>query len=348
MKHIYSHRNPKQKTCAVVRYGALGDAIQMSSVLPGIKAEGYRIVAYVVPIGYEALKHDPHIDEFVVQDVDAIPNELLGEFWTYLEKKYDKFVNLCESVESTLLTMPGNMSFTWSHQMRHKHLNKNYLEFAHDIAGVPMPSRPKFYQTDGEAEWARREYASMGGIVIAWVLAGSGIHKTWPYVDEVMIDVMTRNPEVRIAFLGGADDSILEAGWEKEPRVFRRCGAWHIRQTLSFAKTADLVIGPETGILNAVAIEPVDKIVLLSHSSKENLTRDWVNTTSLTPRNTSCYPCHKLHQNKDGFKYCRESHIKGIAACQADIPPQDMIEAINKVLEKKNGKANRQEEKLAA
>jgi hypothetical protein len=60
------------------------------------------------------------------------------------------------------------------------------------------------------------------------------------------------------------------------------------------AKECDIVIGPETGVLSAVAMEPMKKIVFLSHSSVENLTRDWVNTVSLYSKNTPCYPCHKL------------------------------------------------------
>lgn len=330
MHHLYSHKNPKPaKTAAVLRWGAYGDALQAASILPWLKEQGYHITFYTVPHSHDILKHDPHIDRFVVQDVDQIENHRLGDFCAYTAKKYDKFINLSESVERTLLAMPGNVNHTWSHEMRHKHLNKNYIEFVHDIAGVPMPCRTKFYATQEEKSWARSEYERIGGKVILWVLSGSGIHKVWPHVDNAMDAVFRAHRDARIVLVGDKDCQALEAGWENTPQVHRRSGKWSMRQTMAFAQICDLVVGPETGVLNAVSMEPVEKIVILSHSSVENLTRDWVNCVSLTPQNTSCYPCHKLHAVQDGFKYCRQHEKSGIAACQMDIPARDMVSAIN-------------------
>jgi hypothetical protein len=51
-----------------------------------------------------------------------------------------------------------------------------------------------------------------------------------------------------------------------------------VRETLALAQQMDLVIGPETGVLNAVCYEAMPKVAMLSHSSWENLTRHWVNT----------------------------------------------------------------------
>ena len=300
--------------------------MQATSILPALKDRGYHITFYTTPALHEVLRTDPHVDAFVVQDVDLIPNEQLGDFWRATAKKYDKFVNLSESVERTLLAMPGNMNHTWSHEMRHKHLNKNYMEFVHDIAGVPMPARIRFHATDSETEWARKEKGD--GFVILWVLSGSAVHKVWPYQDEAIDKVLQRYPEARFVLVGDADCKVLEVGWGKVERVRCRSGEWSIRQTLAFAQVADLVIGPETGVMNGVSMWPVEKIVLLSHSSVQNLTRDWVNCTSLYPIDTKCYPCHKLHLMQDGFKYCNE--VDGVARCQADIPAKMMLDAIDK------------------
>ena len=202
--HLYSHRNPKPaKTCAVCRYGATGDVLQATSILPALKEQGYHITFFTTPALHEIIKTDPHIDAFVIQETDHIPNHQLGEFWAAMAKKYDKFVNLSESVERTLLAMPGNMNHTWPHEMRHKHLNKNYVSFVHDIAGVPMPSRMKFYPTSEETEWARKEKGE--GKVILWVLSGSAVHKTWPYLDVTMDAVLRNNPEARFVLVGDKD-----------------------------------------------------------------------------------------------------------------------------------------------
>jgi ADP-heptose:LPS heptosyltransferase len=326
--HVYSHRNPKpEKTCGVVRYGALGDVLQASSVFPGLRAQGYHLTFYTTPLGYEVTKLDPYVNRFVVQEVDIIPNHELGSFWDSLEKKHDKFVNLSESVERTLLAMPGNTNFKWSPEMRHKHLNKNYMEFVHDMAGVPMPCRLKFHASLEEKEWAANREA-----FILWVLSGSAIHKVWPYMDVVMDRVLRKYEGIRFILVGDEGCKKLQEGWEDHPRVSLMAGELSIRQTLALAQVAELVVGPETGVLNAVSMEDVPKIVFLSHSSEENLTKHWVNTTSLHA-NTSCYPCHRLHMVQDGFKHCNESKvIPGIAACQADLLPGVVEDAIHKII----------------
>ena len=78
-KHKFSWKNPRpEKTVAVVRYGAIGDNIQASSILPWLKEQGYHVTFYCQSgQGHEAIKHDPHIDRFIIQDKDAVPPQFL-------------------------------------------------------------------------------------------------------------------------------------------------------------------------------------------------------------------------------------------------------------------------------
>ena len=46
--------------------------------------------------------------------------------------------------------------------------------------------------------------------------------------------------------------------------------------------------------MNAVAHYDVPKICLLSHSSPNNLTKNWKNTMTLSP-DVPCHPCHQMH-----------------------------------------------------
>lgn len=104
-------------------------------------------------------------------------------------------------------------------------------------------------------------------------------------------------------------------------------------------------MGSETGVMNAIAMEEMPKIVFLSHSTVENLTRDWVNTHSLSSERTVCQgrgnneapACHQLHF---GWAKCTEAPApagteelhkrkgSGVAQCQADIDPQDAYKII--------------------
>jgi ADP-heptose:LPS heptosyltransferase len=324
----FSFQNPKPtKTCAVLRYGAFGDAIQATSILPWLKQQGYHITMYCVPASWEVIKHDPHIDEAVLQDEEDVPNHELGSYWDYISKKYDRFINLSESIERSLLTMPGTTSHRWPHAMRHKYLNHNYLEFTHDIAEVPLPSRIKFYATQDERNLALERKDELGGKVVLWVLSGSAVHKVWPYMDVVIDKILSADARARFVLVGDVASKMLQEGWEGTWQVLSRAGEWSVRETMAFAQVADLVVGPETGVMNAVALERVPKIVTLSHSSVENLTRSWINTVSLVPLNTPCYPCHRIHFN---FTHCVER--EGMAACQLDIPAEKMIAAIRDVL----------------
>ena len=324
------------KTCGLVRYGAFGDLLQASSVFAGLKAQGYHLTLYTSPPGDEIVKTDPNIDAFYLQDKDQVPNHLLGEYWAYHKTKYDKWVNLSESVEGSFLALPGRTMHFWPPKLRHELLNRNYLEMQCDLAGTENKYPMRFYSTEDERAWAKKQRAKMGDFVIGWALAGSSVHKTWSGLDPAVAAIMLDFPQVHICFMGGESARILEQGWEKEPRVHRRSGAWSIRQSLAFMTECDMAIGPETGLMNAASYLPYPKVVFLSHSTDENLTRDWVNTHVLASESTVCPgrganeapACHQLHY---GWEHCKKTE-SGTAQCMDDITQEQAYRVIWHVL----------------
>lgn len=334
--HNYTCNNQKPAlTVALVRYGAFGDVIQTASIAGALKAQGYHVTFYCETRGYEIAKSDPNFDSFIIQDKDQVPNLRLGDYWGWEKKKYDKWVNLSESVEGTLLALPDRIQGSWTNAMRHKYMNLNYLEFMHDVSDTQykwFKEYQRFVPTEDETKWAKEEKEKHKGVVIMWALAGSAVHKVWPYIDITFARLLSVTDAV-IYTVGDKMARNLESGWEKEDRVVKKAGEWTIRQTLAFASVCDLVVGPETGVLNAVAYcKDMWKIVLLSHSSVENLTRDWYKTLSIVPLNTSCYPCHRMHYNWDNCK--REE--EGVAACQKDINPEQMWAALSHCIDEKH------------
>ena len=353
----YSHMLPKPdvKRAAVVRYGAFGDLLQASSVFAGLKQQGYHVTLFCSPPASDIVKNDPNIDEFYYQDVNQVLNTELGQFWDYHKQKYDHWVNLSESVEGSLLTIPGRPVHTFPPKVRHQMLNQNYLEVQHALAGVPHKPQVRFYPTPEEVDWAKREKAKMGGFTIVWALSGSSVHKTWPWVDNVIAPMLLEFPDVNFVTMGGPACVLLEQGWFKvkdgEPikdaagrrimvdsRVKCTSGDWDIRKTLAFCQVADLVIGPETGVLNSVADFPMPKVVLLSHSTDENLTRDWENTHVIYSNVTECPgrgkneapACHQLHYDWSHCKRAKdaEGNDMGVSQCQADIPLDHVIKVL--------------------
>lgn len=312
------------KTVCVVRYGGFGDMLQAANLFPALKREGYHVTVMTTPKGQDVIAEDPHVDAWFIQDPDQVPNHELNSFWEVISKRYTLFVNLCESVEGTLLAMPGRANHMWPKAVRDRYLDVNYLEFTSQLAGVPYTSESKFYPTNDELQRAVARLSQTGPNIV-WALAGSSCHKFYPGQDAVIANLLLTYPDCRIFLVGDDACKILEAGWEKEPRVVRLSGEMNIRDTLALAKGADAVVGCETGVLNAVAFEPNRKVVLLSHSSHENLTKHWQNTFSLAPQELACYPCHRLHYTRE---FCHEDAESGAAMCQRLIHPDDVFAAL--------------------
>lgn len=309
-----------RKTACVVRYGGFGDMIQAANILPMLKRKGYHVTVMTTPKGQDILKNDPNIDDWFIQDENQVPNAELWPFWKVISARFDKWINLCESVEGTLLAMPGRANHMWSKEMRHKYLDKNYLEFTAEIADLPYRSEGFFYPTSEEAIEANARLLD-GGMNVMFALAGSSMHKFYPHQDTVIARILINHPNVRIFLVGDDACRILEQGWQEETRVICLSGEINIRQTLALAQRVDVVVGCETGVLNAVAFEDCRKVALLSHSSHENLTKHWLNTQALAPRGLDCYPCHRLHY---GTEFCREDKETGAAMCQRMISPDDV------------------------
>lgn len=331
---MYSCHLPRPKLkAAVIRYGGFGDGIQAASIFPGLKRQGYHITLYTSEACADILKHDPNLDEVIIQGQNQVPNSALGAFWKSERKKYDKWVNLSQSVEINLLTMPGMPEHTWPKSYKDKYMNTNYVQATHEIADVPyIKPEFKFYPSEEESKWVERQLKELGeGPIIMWSLAGSSVHKVWPHMDAVVARIVLTFPSARVIFVGGKECEILEDPWRKESKVWCKAGKWRIRETLAMAEKCDLLIGGETGVLNAVATSPMPKILFLSHSSHENLTRDWENTFALYSRKTPCYPCHQLHYS---FDYCPRGKEFEVSQCQEDIPPDACWVALLEALEK--------------
>lgn len=332
----YSYHVPKpEKSCAITRLGAFGDNIQASSILPWLKEQGYHITFYCSDHGVDVIKHDPHIDRFIIQGKDEVPPQFLGEFWKYESKKYHKWINLSESVEATLLAAPGHTNHEWPNSVRAKYMDINYTEFTHDIAEVPPPYRPKFYSTIEERAWAKDKARSYGKRNILWSLSGSSVHKTWPHLDAIVARVMLEYDDVHIVMVGDELCQLLEAGWGRERRVHCQSGKWSIRESMAFAEVADLVIGCETGLLNAAGSMDTPKIVTLSHSSFKMLCQHWKNVIALEqPKGMGChkFPCRQLHTS--GWDDCMKHEETGTAVCQNEITVEQMWDAVSSVLGK--------------
>jgi ADP-heptose:LPS heptosyltransferase len=341
--HRYSHRtvlNPaKLPTAAVIRYGAFGDTVQAMSLVTQLKKDGYHVTFICQYPGSDLVTSDPNIDRLVVQTQNQVPIHQLGMFWAWFEmhgapggKRFDKWINLTESVEANLLISAGNVKFAWAPAARHQFMNHNYLEFQHKIGDVPYVPTFKFYATEAELKWREGELSRMrrSGIekYILWALAGSSrTHKVYPHEEAIWDHVLQHYPGWGVMTVGDPSCAELEARHAERPRMWCTAKRYSMRQVLIMLETANVVVGPETGTMSAAAFYPMPKVLFLSHSTVENLSRDWINTTSLYAPNTHCPgrgkneapACHKMLPTFEG---CRRHETFGVAQCAAEILPE--------------------------
>lgn len=366
--HLMPHPQRPAKTACIVRYGGFGDMLQVSAILPELKRQGFHVTLMTTPKGQDIMREDPYVDAWLIQDENQVPNEELGPFWAAWRKKFDRFVNLSESIEGTLLAIPGRTNHMWPVNLRRREMGKNYGEWTADLAGVQFKPEGRFYATLDETTQTQRYLDHVKARVasalkpkpknaaqsimglpptfvreavpviqpvfnIMWCLSGSSMHKAYPHMDAVIAAILLEMPNAAIHLVGDAACQILEAGWENEPRVFRQCGEMSIRQTLALAQSCDLVMGPETGVLNAVAYEErVAKVLMLSHSSFENLPKHWQATITIEPNREAapCFPCHRLHYTREHCPFEEHTHA---AVCAFSITPGLLFDAVVNVYE---------------
>ncbi len=323
---------PGQKRAILIRYGAWGDMIWASAVIDRIKKDGYHLVVNCTSRGYEVIKTDPNVDIFLIQEDGEIPNLMLDQFWSQITKGYDKVVNLSESIEGTLLKVPnwpdpvtGEDQYKFSKQQLHFMCDINYMDATMKWAGYPddKGKHGTLYFTDKEEKWAKKFKADHPGFLLVWALSGSAAHKAYPYAESVALEFLERHPDATIVTVGDALSKLLE--WD-HPRTIRRCGEFGIRKSLVLTKYADCVVGPETSALNAASCFDTPKVLLLSHSSVENLSKYWENTINLF-QPVECYPCHKIHYTLD----CPIVPDIKAPVCMGKLPPIRVARAIEEV-----------------
>lgn len=351
----------------IVRLGGIGDNLIAASVLPLLKKRGYKIDVITQPPQSVVFENNPYIDKLSVKiaERDLPQNDMPAwqGWFASRSNEYDVFVNLSHSCEGLLAVFPAMTYFWWPDAARRKLFGKSYIEMVHDIVNVPYEFGPLFFPTDEERDHAiQTKYSLPGGTrraVVGWCISGTRIDKMYPQ-SPMAIARLIKELDVHVVMLG-APGKDFEIAKQIQEHVTAQNGtdaglhlalspdlnnpSWPIRRILSFAiHGCDLVIGPDTGPLWAVAFEPVPKIVLLGHASEENITKHWINAKTLAASpQVTCHPCHCLH---DTIETCLDKqrraqmavnpNAKG-AACIASISVEVLIQTAAALLETKNG-----------
>lgn len=317
-----------KKSACVCRYGAWGDALLLSPVLKKLKEDGYYVVLNCTERCYEVLLKNPYIDSFWIQETNEIPNDKLDDHWAELATAFDKFINLNGTIEGQLLALPWNEDYKLPKDKLHEKMNVNYMDHTMSVAGYPDAKGllPEMFFKKREEDWAKAVRNKHPGFLVVYSLSGSSAHKTYPYADSVIQAIVEGIPNSTVLLVG---EKGCKGIVEPHPRIIDMCGDFGIRKSLVLTKVADLVISTETSVASGAACFDTPKIILLSHSSVENLTKYWKNCHNVEPP-VSCFPCHKLHYYKNT---CPTDEQLQMPVCVSLLAPERILEKVELVYE---------------
>ena len=197
--------------------------------------------------------------------------------------EYDVFIHLTHSVEGRHVVFETLTSFWWPDDYRRKVCAGNYLETAHEIAGVPFEFGPLYYATDEEKNPRWKPRNSMGDKkCVTWVLSGTRNDKVYPYCSFVVSRLMKELGAHVVLMGAGAKEFKMAEAIQEHVKLSDSAVLKGLHLALS-AGTSDLVayiIGRSVARLAsrsrvrcgdnaryrtgwACAMEPVPKIVLV-------------------------------------------------------------------------------------
>lgn len=329
----------------VARFGGVGDDLICASPLALLQKKfGHVEVLTHEPQGI-VFENNPYVDKLSYVAKDSFPTDPAGyqAYWRTRSSEYDGCYILNHSCETTVALFPEQTHFWWPASFRRKFCGHNYLEVVHDICEVPHQFGPLFFPTDEEIDQAISTKKKVGEQCVIWVISGTRLDKLHPYSSEIVSQIIREIGPVIALGAPGKDFELAKTLQEDIRRVNGTDRGYHlglspdptneswpIRRVLTMARFGDVVIGPDTGPMWGIAFEETKKVMLLSHASEENITKHWVNTTTLHARQEQvpCWPCHQLHNKMDTCTYNRE---KTGAACISNIPVQSVIQATAKL-----------------
>lgn len=291
---------PENKRAIIVRGGrGIGDLIFCSPLPRLLALEGYDVDVAVWPKNKAVFQENPYVGERVPYP-DGLGEEAWREWGEKLEKSYDLVVTLAFSVEREFLHKTDGQfgEIPTLQERRERAKGVNYYDFTVERAGFTRDPGEKFrgelylsgYEQETLAEMVE-EKTTRGEKIVLWNLNGSTRNKQLVRGFRYLAAVLAAAPNSRHYIV--SDQAFVSSAIPQDERVVHVGGQWNLRTSLVMTSIADLVVGPESALVNAAGCFETPKIVLYSHSSPENLGGNWVNHFPICPE-CDCAPCYLI------------------------------------------------------
>jgi ADP-heptose:LPS heptosyltransferase len=284
------------KRYLIIRGGkGIGDLLFTTPLPRLLKGEGYLVDVAVHPNNEPVYRHNPYVENLIPYPENQ---EDYSGWQETITKEYDTVVMLGETLEKKFLHRTDGFfgPVPLLEERRATAAGKNYINETMRICGFEPANghhyRPELYKSAEETEILNRyreELSASGKKIVFWNLAGSTKNKTlvrgFKYIEAVLAQIPNS-----IHWIVGQKECVA-ANLPVDPRI--KQAAWDLRTSMLLTQLVDIVIGPESALVNAAGAYDTPKVILYSHSAPENLGAGYKNHYPICP-SCECHPCYLL------------------------------------------------------
>jgi len=287
----------------------------------------------------QVLKNNPHIHTLIEQKTDAVPVDQLSKHISFMQKKHkcDRVIDFSESIEVALSLHPRSPDYKLPKKEKFARFNRNFYEYSFEHADEKwcvdgtdnsMFLRPSLFFSKDELIQAH-SHINITKFNILMGMSGSGSNKAWPYSTELAERICNEIPEAHIITVGDERCQMIEP--VIDGRITNLSGKIPMRTSMALTGLVDCVVSPDTGLLHASGCYQTPKIGILGHTTKENITKHFINDYSVEAdaKKAECSPCFFLVYNMK--LQCPLDQSTGAALCMGKGIPVDTVFA--KVME---------------
>lgn len=288
----------KNNRILVLRGGqGIGDLLFTTPIPRLLAGEGFDVDVGVWPHNQAVYAFNPHVKNLVFYPE---PEKYL-EWKEELEKTYERIVFLGDTLEVKYLHRTDGLFGTIPplEERRTKAVGQNYINETVRTAGFDVkPDQffvPELYESPEETKILdryRQELTVDGRKIVFWNLNGSTKNKCIVQGFHYMKAVLAQVPDSLHFIVDGFESEM--ANMPDDSRV--KHSSWDLRTSLLLTQLADVVIGPESALVNAAGAYDTPKVIFYSHSTPENLGIGYKNHYPICP-SCDCHPCYLLTLN---------------------------------------------------
>ena len=299
------YRELGSHTLILCRYGAYGDHIFMSAILPFLFEKYRHVLLETNGKGMEIFQDDKrfaHISMFEPFNIsDEMRLEVVGKHWQKILDRYPDydFLNVWGAMEGTGIIWEEHSDAYLPREEKKRRYGVNFHEEHFRMANLKIPegwmATDEMRFSDEWEEWAQNWRKENEDYFIMMVpIAGSTPQKVFPtWLASYCKYLIDKYPKLKIYLFGDQEAEGEDWHYERTVSWVRSRGKqmMSFKQAMLMTKYSDYVLGPETGLVAAAGMWGIPKTYLVGASEKEQLVKYHRNdhsVQSLAP----CSPCY--------------------------------------------------------